>query len=130
MDAGLDTLGGYFNPILEYFRNGFATVNAAQGLVVALVAVILMRKWGHLLIATFVSAIVYVFVEHFWKVFVDKSLPFGMPPVLEAFFWQRFGAVFVGLLVIIAMFYAVKSVLSGMLNRPAPAAGAPAKKKG
>ncbi len=126
-DAGLDTLGGFFNPILAYFQTGFATVNAWQGLLVALLAVIVMKRWGQLFIATLGAAIVYILVEHAWPI-IQGEAALALPNVLEQSFWHRFGAVYVGLLIIVAMFFAVKRVGMGARSNPAPAAKG-AKKK-
>jgi hypothetical protein len=114
--SGLDTLGGYFNPILEYFQTGFNTVNAWQGLVVALLAVLLMRRWAQLLVVTLGAALVYILVEHFWPILTQHAA-MRLPNVTDAPFWQRLGAVYVGLLIIIAMFFAVKSVVMGAVGK-------------
>jgi hypothetical protein len=118
--AGLDSLGGFFNPILEYFQTGFNTVNAWQGLLVALIAVVLMKRWGQLLAITMGAALAYILVEHFWPI-ITQHAEMRLPNVTDTPFWQRLGAIYVGLLIIIAMFFAVKSVVMG-------ARGAPAKK--
>jgi len=123
MDA-LNSLGDFFNPILNYFQNGFDSVNAWQGIVVALLAVIVMRRWGQLLLITLGAAVVYLLVEHFWPI-VTQGAELRLPYVTEPQFWQRLGAVYAGLLIIIAMFFAVKSVLLGFRGKPAEA-----KKKG
>ncbi|MGE0828692.1 MAG: hypothetical protein AB7O04_04990 [Hyphomonadaceae bacterium] len=111
MDA-LDSLGDFFNPVLNYFQNGFDTVNAWQGIVVAIIAVFFMQRWGQLLIVTLGAAVAYLLVEHFWPI-LTAGAEFRLPYITEPPFWQRLGAVFGGLLIIIAMFFAVKSVLVG-----------------
>ncbi|MBI1187025.1 MAG: hypothetical protein GC206_06780 [Alphaproteobacteria bacterium] len=117
MDA-LNTLGDFFNPILNYFQNGFDAVNAWQGIVVAILAVIVMRRWGQLLLVTFVAALVYLLVEHFWPI-VTQGAELRLPYVTEPQFWHRLGAVYAGLLIIIAMFFAVKRVILGFRGAPA-----------
>lgn len=112
MENALTTLGDFFNPILEYFQNGFATVNAWQGAAVALIAVFLMSRWGQILIVTLGAAIVYLLVEHFYPIVMGQR-EFELPYVTEQSFWVRLGAVYAGLLIIIAMFFAVKSLFLG-----------------
>src|SRR5215475_2100049 len=92
--ARLDTLGGYFNPILEYFQNGFGQVNAAQGLIIALIAVFLMKRWGQLWGITLVAAVVYALVDHFWPI-MRQGAPLQLPNVTDPAFWQRLGAFYV-----------------------------------
>jgi hypothetical protein len=120
--SGLDTLGGYFNPILEYFQSGFSQVNAAQGLIIALIAVFVMQRWGQIWMITLVSAIVYALVDHLWPI-LRQGAPLRLPDVTDPAFWQRLGAFYVGLLIINAMFFAVKSVLFARRAAPAPAKG-------
>jgi hypothetical protein len=110
--AGLHTIGSFFNPILDYLQNGFNTVNAWQGLVVALLAVVLMRRWGQVLFVTLGAAVVYILVEHFWPI-VQGGATLKLPNVTAPAFWTRLGAVYVGLFIIISMFFAVKSVVLG-----------------
>jgi hypothetical protein len=87
-------------------------VNAAQGLIIALIAVFVMQRWGQLWMITLISAVVYALVDHLWPI-LQQGAPLRLPNVTEPGFWQRLGAFYVGLLIIIAMFFAVKSVLFG-----------------
>ncbi|MBL8551231.1 MAG: hypothetical protein JNJ73_14690 [Hyphomonadaceae bacterium] len=109
---GLDTLGGYFNPILQFLQNGFAEVNAPAGLIIALITVFVMQRWGQLWVITLVAAIVYALVDHFIPILQNNSA-LRLPNVTDVAFWQTLAARYVGLLIIIAMFFAVKSVLFG-----------------
>jgi hypothetical protein len=61
---------------------------------------------------TLVSAVAYALVDHLWPI-LRQGAPLALPNVTEPAFWQRLGAFYVGLLIIIAMFFAVKSVIFG-----------------
>lgn len=103
-----DTLGGMLNPFLDYLQRGFDTVNAWQGILVAIVAAWFMKSWRQLLPSTLIASLVYILFEHFWPI-VTRGARLRLPDVTEGPFWQRLGAVYVGLLIIVAIFFAVKS---------------------
>lgn len=105
-------LGDLLNSILEMMRDGFDITNRWQGLVVALIAVFLMQRWGQLLVVTLGAAVAYVLVEHFWPI-ITAGAELRLPNVTEVSFWQRLGVVYLGLLIIIAIFFFVKSIFLG-----------------
>jgi hypothetical protein len=106
----MDLIQDYLSGALAFLTQGYNQVNGPQGLIIALLAVIVMQSWGQLLPLTLVSAVAYAVVEAV-KPIVTSNGALKLPPVTDPAYWGFFGALYVGLLVIIAMFFAVKKVL-------------------
>lgn len=106
----MDSLGSIFNPILEILQTGFDKVNAIQGLLIALFATVLMRKWGQLFIVAAGAALCYIAINAIVPI-ISKGGDIKLPRVVDVAFWQDALSFFVGFVVIIAMFFAVKAVL-------------------
>lgn len=94
---------------LDFLNQGYTLVNGPQGLVIALLAVVVMGSWGQLLAITFGATIAYAVVEAV-KPIVLEGGALKLPPVTQPDYWVFLAALYAGLLVIIAMFFAVKKV--------------------
>jgi hypothetical protein len=94
---------------LEFLQTGFSKVNAWQGLLIAVFAVVVMRSWGQWLFITAVATVIYVLVRHATPI-VMKGAEVKLPDVVSTTFWLDAASFFVGFAIIIAMFFAVKSV--------------------
>lgn len=105
----METIQSYATQALEFLQGGFYSVNGPQGLIIALLAVVIMQKWGQWLTLTLGATICYAVVEAVKPIVLGKG-ELKLPPVVEPSYWMQLGALFVGLAVIIAMFFAVKSV--------------------
>jgi hypothetical protein len=112
----MDTLGSILNPILDFLKSGFDKVNAWQGLLIALFAVVLMRKWADLFLLALGAAVVYVIVAAATPMVTRQAVRLEdakLPNVMGSSFWIDGATFFVGFVIVIAMFYAVKSVAFG-----------------
>ncbi len=109
----------YLNEIMEFFRLGFAHVNAMLGLLIALFATYQMGKWQQIwasaLGATVIHTIALVLVP-----MIDHNAPFHLPPLLDLAFWRDTAALYVGYVVAIAALFFVKSNV--LTKAAAPAA--------
>ena len=106
----MDSLGSILNPILDFPKMGFDKVNAWQGLLVALFAVVLMRGWNQLFIIAAGATALYIVVN--WAVPIAMNgQEVKLPNVMTSNFWWDAASFFVGFTIIIAMFFAVKSVV-------------------
>ena len=95
---------------LAFAREGFAEVNAIQGLVIALVATLLMTGWKRWLVFTAGAVIAHIAVDIFLPVFAHGAA-FSLPPVLESHYWRYVGLLLVGYFVVIGILFAVKRVV-------------------
>jgi hypothetical protein len=116
-------LDGIFTSTLNYLQTGFTLTNQIQGLIIALIAVFVMKKWSQIWLLGLVSAVIFVLVDHMVPI-IRGGAPLRLPNVVSPDFWQKIAGVYVGFLVILTVFYFIKStVLKGA------GGGAPAKAK-
>ena len=106
----MDQIQSYFHTALDFLNNRYEHVNGPQGLVIALFAVVLMQTWGQWLAITLGATICYAIVDAVRPIIVGSGA-LKLPPVTDPAYWGVLAAVYVGLMVIIAMFFAVKKVL-------------------
>jgi hypothetical protein len=105
----MDAVQPYLDSALSFLNSGYDRVNGPQGLLIALLAVVIMRSWSEWLPltlgATFAFAVVDVVME-----IAMRNGELKLPPVTDPAYLIRLATVFAGLLIIIAMFFAVKKV--------------------
>jgi hypothetical protein len=125
----LNSVGTYLNPVLEYLQVGFDRVNAAQGLAIALIATILMRKWLQLPSLAFAATVLNAVVDAIVPIVAGRT-SVRLPPVMEPSYWQYLAAMFVGHFIVIGIFFSLKKIGYDLASkRDAAPAPAPAKKK-
>ena len=108
------SLGSIINPTLEFLAQGFDRVNAVQGLLIALFAVVVMRSWRQLFVIALFSTAIYLVVAAVIPVVGGKGVNLSdirLPNPMNAQFWNDTATLYVGFVMIIAMFFAVKSVV-------------------
>ena len=110
-------LGHELNEVLAFLRDGFTHVNAVLGIIIALFAAFQMVNWQKLwevaLAATLVHVIALVLIP-----VIDHNAPLHLPPLVSLWFWRDTATVYVGYVILIAVFFFVRSQL---LSRAAPA---------
>jgi hypothetical protein len=103
----------YVNWILDFFREGFAQVNAVLGLLIAVYFAFRLSEWKKLWQVS-LGAVVTHIIASILIPMIDHGAPFRLPPVLEGSFLQSLITLYLGYLVAIAVFFFVKTnVLSG-----------------
>lgn len=123
----MDVVQPYLDGALAFLTKGYNQVNGPQGLLIALLAVVLMRAWSQLLPITAGAAAAYAVVDAVRPILLQGGA-LKLPPVTDPAYWSQFAALYVGLMVIVAMFFAAKKVLF-MRGGGAPAHGGKAKAK-
>lgn len=102
----------YVDQALQYLRDGFANINNPRGLLIALVAVIFMGSWRQWVPLALVATIAHIVIELLIPVLDGSGGQFSLPPdLMEQSFWVRAGVLFLGYLVVTAVFYFIKSLL-------------------
>lgn len=102
----------YLHVIIDFFkdgfREGFAHVNAVLGIIIALIATYMMSEWKRIWAITLGATIVHLISEVMLPVLADHE-SFRLPPnLLELSYWRTAIALYLGYLVIIAVFFFVK----------------------
>jgi hypothetical protein len=101
----------FLQTILIYAREGFAEVNAAEGLVIAILAALVMPRWARLLHMVVAAVALNVVVDVLLPVVVDGA-GLALPPVLEAGFWHYVLLLFIGYFVVIGILFAIKRLVT------------------
>jgi uncharacterized membrane protein len=103
----MDQIQHFLNVILSFLREGFDTVNAVEGLVIALVAAIVVPAWDRIwavaLGATLVNLIADVLIP-----VIARHAAFHLPPLLTFGFWRHAVALYIGYLIVIAVLMFIK----------------------
>lgn len=103
----------YLNWILDFFRQGFAQVNAVLGLLIAIYFAYRMSEWKRLWQIALAAVLTHIIATVLIPV-IDHGASFRLPPLLELSFLQGLIALYLGYLVAIAVFFFVKTnVLAG-----------------
>lgn len=100
----------FVQQILGLAREGFAEINAFQGLFVAIMAALMMTGWSRLLIIAAGAAVAHVVLDVLAPVIAEVS-GFQLPPLLDGYFWRYVAVLFVGYLVVVAILFAVKRLV-------------------
>jgi hypothetical protein len=103
----------YLNEIIgflrEGFRDGFAHVNAILGLIIALVATYTLSSWKRLWAVALGATLVHLVAEVMLPV-LDNRGSFHLPPdLLEMSYWRDAIALYLGYLIVIAVFFVIKT---------------------
>lgn len=103
---------------VEYLREGFANINNPKGLLIALAATLFMGSWRQWIPVALVAVVIHIAIEILAPVLTGGGGEVGLPPdLMQETFWTRVLVLFLGYLVIIGVFFFVKS----MLFKSAPA---------
>ena len=111
----MDAVIGFFEGVFALAQGGFDTVNQILGLVIALIAAILMPAWRSLWSTALLAAAAHIVVG-----LVRPSLDggaFALPDLLSVGFWMTVAALFLGYAVVIAVFFLIKTIISGRGHR-------------
>lgn len=107
----MDVITSYTTQALDFLSSGFNDVNqSAQGLLIALAATIFMQNWKQLIGMALLAVVLTLALEVLLPVLANGAR-FMLPNIFDAEFLQVQLARFVGYLVIIAIFFAIKSAI-------------------
>ncbi len=90
---------------------GFANINNPKGLLIALAAVLFMGSWKQWLPLALVALVIHIAIDRLQPVLGGGGGDVTLPPLMEESFWTQALVLFLGYLVIIGIFYFLKSLL-------------------
>lgn len=102
----------FVNEVLAFFREGFHHVNAVQGLIIAFVAAMIMPSWRRLVPLALGATIVHVVADIVIPM-IARHAAFHLPDVVSLGFWRFAGTLFLGYIIVIAVFYLLKRIVVG-----------------
>jgi uncharacterized protein YacL len=102
----------YLHEIVEFFRDGlregFAHINAALGLIIGLVAAYMLHSWKKIWQMALGATVIHLVAEIMIPVLANQSR-FELPPnLMEVSYWRTAIALYLGYLVVIAVFFFLK----------------------
>lgn len=103
--------GGIIDQVVMYLRDGFANINNPKGLLIALAATIFMSSWRQWFPIALVAVVIHIAIERLAPVLADGRGEVTLPPLMEEAFWTQVGVLLVGYLIVIGVFFLIKSLL-------------------
>ncbi len=112
----------YLHEVTDFFQNGlrdgFANVNGALGIIIALVAAYMLHSWKRLWALALGATLVHLIAEIMIPVLANKAR-FALPSdLLQMSYWRTAAALYLGYLLVIAVFFFIKK---NVLPKAAPA---------
>jgi hypothetical protein len=101
----------YVDQAVAWLRDGFANINNPKGLLIALIAVIFMSGWKQWLPLALLAVVAHIIVERLAPVLSGGGGNVTLPPLMEEAFWTQALVLFLGYLVIIGVFYLLKTLI-------------------
>lgn len=101
----------YVDQAVAWLRDGFANINNPKGLLIALIAVIFMGGWKQWLPLSLVATVVHIAINQLQPVLGGGGGDVTLPPLMEESFWTQALVLFLGYLIIIGVFYFLKSLI-------------------
>jgi len=102
----MDQVNSYLGQAISALQSGFLKVNEPAGLVIALIAAILVSSWRNLVPMALLATVVLVGIKNL------PTLQSGhLPNFTQTGFWTQAGGYLLGYLIIIAVFFGLKSML-------------------
>jgi hypothetical protein len=103
----MESIMAFVRPAYEFVHAGFADVKSqVMALVIALLAAILMTKWGRLLFVALGAAVIHTVIGAVLPMAQGGAL--AVPDVMAGSFWGMFLGLYVGYLILIAIFFFLK----------------------
>jgi|SRR5579871_1116185 len=97
----------FLHEVLNFFREGFAQVNAVEGLVIALVATLLASAWNRVWSVALGATIVHLIANALIPVIANHAA-FRLPAIMEMSYWRTALVLFAGYLIVISVFMFIK----------------------
>ena len=111
MESLFDSIGAFLGGIFGLAQGGFDGVNQVTGLLIAIIAALLMTAWGRLWATALGAALVHVAIGVLRPVLDGGA--FVLPNLLTLGFWMSVLALFLGYAIVIAVFFLIKSLVTG-----------------
>jgi len=117
VEAFFDQIGALLGGMFNLTQAGFDGVNQVMGLLIAAIAALTMPSWSRLWATALGAALVHHLINAV-RPMLDGGA-FALPPLLTLSFWMVTLALFLGYAVVIAVFFFIKSLLTGGAKRSA-----------
>jgi hypothetical protein len=113
----MDTILHFLTPVLDLFRSGFNQVNAVLGLIIALIAAFQLAAWRKLWEMA-LAALAFHIIAQMLAPAIDHGAAIRLPALLDLTTWHNWLAIYVGYVVLIAVFYFLRTRLLKSVAAP------------
>ena len=110
----MGSLNSVITAVHQFLLAAYHGVNNVEGLVIALFAVVLMGSWRQLLPIALGASIVKLVIDSLLPVITKSGIntsEIKLPEFMTMGFWNELATLYVGFLILTAMFFAVKKVV-------------------
>ena len=111
MESLFDSIGAFLSTMFGLAQGGFDGVNQVMGLLIAVIAALLMPAWSRLWASALGAALVHVAVGVIRPMLDGGAMV--LPDLLSLTFWMGVLALFLGYAIVIAVFFLIKSLVTG-----------------
>ncbi|HEY0600074.1 hypothetical protein [Brevundimonas sp.] len=111
MESLFDSIVAILGGVFGLAQGGFDGVNQVMGLLIAVIAALLMPAWNRLWATALGAALVHVAIGVIRPVLDGGA--FVLPDLLTLTFWMGVLALFLGYAIVIAVFFFIKSLVTG-----------------
>lgn len=115
MEKFLSEVRSLFQGLFAMAQGGFDGVNQVVGLIIALIAALMMPSWRSLW-GTAVGAVIVDRLVVMLRPALDGG-SIALPDVMTQSFWMTAFALFLGYAIVIAIFFLLKTILTGSAFR-------------
>jgi len=115
VESLIDQIAAFIGGIFDLANAGFDGVNQVMGLIIAIIAALLMGSWRALASTAVGAALVHLIVLALMPVLNGGD--FALPDILSVGFWMTALALFLGYAIVIAIFFFIKTLLTGTAFR-------------
>lgn len=96
---------------VAFLREGFANINNPKGLLIALAATLFMGSWRQWIPVAIAAALIHIAIEQLAPVLAGAGGDVRLPELMSETFWMQALVLFLGYLVIVGVFYLLKSMI-------------------
>ena len=115
METFFAQIGAFISGLFALAQGGFDGVNQILGLIIALIAAFLMGAWRGLWASAAGATLVHIAVGVL-RPMLDGGA-FVLPNIMTGAFWMTALALFLGYAIVIAVFFFIKTLLTGGARR-------------
>lgn len=111
MESLFDSIGAFLAGVFGLARGGFDSVNQIVGLLIAVIATLTMPAWRSLGGTALGAAFVHILIGVLRPLLDGGAV--ALPDLLSLAFWMTVLALFLGYAIVIAVFFFIKTLLTG-----------------
>jgi len=111
MESLFDSIGAFLTGLFNLAQGGFDGVNQVMGLLIAVIAALIMTGWSRLWATALGAAFIHILIGVVRPMLDGGALV--LPALLSLDFWMTVLALFLGYAIVIAVFFFVRTLVTG-----------------